>query len=33
MRYRLLGRSGLLVSEIWLSTMTYGGSGRWKPIA
>lgn len=32
MRYRLLGRSGLLVSEICLGTMTYGGSGRWKPI-
>jgi len=24
MRYRLLGRSGLLVSEICLGTMTYG---------
>jgi aryl-alcohol dehydrogenase-like predicted oxidoreductase len=32
MRYRLLGRSGLLVSEICLGTMTYGGAGRWKPI-
>jgi len=32
MRYRLLGRSGLLVSEICLGTMTYGGKGRWQPI-
>lgn len=32
MKYRLLGRSGLLVSEICLGTMTYGGKGRWKPI-
>ena len=32
MRYRLLGRSGLLVSEICLGTMTYGGAGRWAPI-
>jgi aryl-alcohol dehydrogenase-like predicted oxidoreductase len=32
MRYRLLGRSGLYVSEICLGTMTYGGKGRWAPI-
>ena len=32
MRYRLLGRSGLLVSEVCLGTMTYGGKGRWQPI-
>ena len=32
MRYRLLGRTGLLVSEICLGTMTYGGKGRWQPI-
>lgn len=32
MRYRVLGRSGLLVSEICLGTMTYGGRGRWQPI-
>jgi aryl-alcohol dehydrogenase-like predicted oxidoreductase len=32
MRYRLLGRSGLLVSEICLGTMTWGGRGRWQPI-
>lgn len=27
MRYRLLGRAGLYVSEICLGTMTYGGKG------
>jgi hypothetical protein len=27
MRYRLLGRTGLYVSEICLGTMTYGGKG------
>jgi len=32
MRYRLLGRTGLYVSEICLGTMTYGGKGRWAPI-
>jgi aryl-alcohol dehydrogenase-like predicted oxidoreductase len=32
MHYRLLGRSGLLVSEICLGTMTWGGRGRWQPI-
>jgi aryl-alcohol dehydrogenase-like predicted oxidoreductase len=32
MRYRLLGRTGLYVSEICLGTMTYGGTGRWAPI-
>ena len=32
MRYRVLGRSGLLVSEICLGMMTYGGKGRWAPI-
>src|SRR4029078_11493741 len=32
MRYRLLGRTGLLFSEICLGTMTYGGKGRWQPI-
>jgi aryl-alcohol dehydrogenase-like predicted oxidoreductase len=32
MRYRLLGRTGLYVSEICLGTMTYGGKGRWEPI-
>jgi aryl-alcohol dehydrogenase-like predicted oxidoreductase len=32
MRYRLLGRTGLYVSEICLGTMTYGGKGRWAPV-
>ncbi|HWA13826.1 MAG TPA: aldo/keto reductase [Burkholderiales bacterium] len=32
MRYRILGRTGLYVSEICLGTMTYGGKGRWAPI-
>jgi aryl-alcohol dehydrogenase-like predicted oxidoreductase len=32
MHYRSLGRTGLLVSEICLGTMTYGGKGRWQPI-
>ena len=32
MRYRLLGRTGLYVSEICLGTMTYVGKGRWEPI-
>ena len=30
MRYRLLGRTGLYVSEICLGAMTYGGKGRWE---
>jgi aryl-alcohol dehydrogenase-like predicted oxidoreductase len=32
MRYKKLGRTGLVVSEICLGTMTFGGSGRWKNI-
>ena len=32
MHYRLLGRTGLYVSDICLGTMTYGGKGRWAPI-
>jgi aryl-alcohol dehydrogenase-like predicted oxidoreductase len=32
MRYRKLGRSGLVVSEICLGTMTFGGDGFWKVI-
>jgi aryl-alcohol dehydrogenase-like predicted oxidoreductase len=32
MRYRKLGRSGLVVSEISLGTMTFGGDGFWKVI-
>jgi aryl-alcohol dehydrogenase-like predicted oxidoreductase len=30
MRYRLLGRTGLYVSELCLGTMTIGGQGFWK---
>jgi aryl-alcohol dehydrogenase-like predicted oxidoreductase len=30
MRYRLLGRTGLYVSELCLGTMTFGGRGFWK---
>ncbi|MDD5175313.1 MAG: aldo/keto reductase [Sterolibacterium sp.] len=30
MRYRLLGRTGLYVSELCLGTMTFGGHGFWK---
>src|SRR5664279_4301635 len=30
MRYRLLGRTGLHVSELCLGTMTFGGQGFWK---
>ena len=30
MRYRLLGRTGLYVSEICLGTMTFGSQGLWK---
>ncbi len=29
MRYRLLGQTGLYVSELCLGTMTYGGAGFW----
>lgn len=32
MKYRLLGRTGLYVSEICLGTMTYGGKGFWTAI-
>ncbi len=33
MRYRLLGRTGLYVSELCLGTMTFGGtSGLWKVV-
>lgn len=32
MRYRLLGRTGLYVSELCLGTMTYGGKGFWAQI-
>jgi aryl-alcohol dehydrogenase-like predicted oxidoreductase len=32
MKYRKLGRSGLIVSEICLGTMTFGGEGFWRTI-
>ena len=32
MRYRLLGQTGLYVSELCLGTMTYGGKGFWEQI-
>jgi aryl-alcohol dehydrogenase-like predicted oxidoreductase len=32
MKYRLLGRTGLLVSEICLGTMTFAGRGMWKAV-
>lgn len=32
MHYRLLGRTGLYVSEICLGAMTYGGKGRWEVV-
>lgn len=32
MRYNLLGRTGLYVSELCLGTMTFGGKGVWEPI-
>ena len=32
MKYKKLGKTGLLVSEICLGTMTYGGKGFWEVI-
>ena len=32
MRYRLLGETGLYVSELCLGTMTFGGKGFWEAI-
>lgn len=32
MRYRKLGRTGLIVSEICFGTMTFGGTGMWQVI-
>ncbi len=32
MRYKTLGGTGLLVSEICLGTMTFGGGGFWTAI-
>ncbi len=30
MKYRILGKTGLFVSELCLGTMTFGGEGTWK---
>ena len=32
MRYKTLGNTGLVVSEICLGTMTFGGKGYWTAI-
>jgi aryl-alcohol dehydrogenase-like predicted oxidoreductase len=32
MKYKLLGKTGVLVSELCLGTMTFGGKGYWKSI-
>jgi len=32
MKYKLLGKTGVLVSELCLGTMTFGGKGYWKAI-
>ena len=32
MKYNTLGNTGILVSELCLGTMTFGGKGFWKPI-
>jgi len=32
MNYRLLGNTGVIVSEFCLGAMTFGGKGYWKPI-
>lgn len=32
MKYNLLGKTGVLVSELCLGTMTFGGKGYWKAI-
>ena len=32
MRYNLLGRTGVFVSELCLGTMTFGGKGFWEVV-
>jgi aryl-alcohol dehydrogenase-like predicted oxidoreductase len=32
MRYNLLGKTGLFVSELCLGTMTFGGKGFWEVV-
>src|SRR6476661_1346675 len=32
MKYNFLGNTGVLVSELCLGTMTFGGEGRWQAI-
>lgn len=32
MKYRILGDTGILVSELCFGAMTFGGTGRWTPI-
>ena len=32
MEYRQLGRSGLRVSKLTMGTMTFGGSGNFRPV-
>lgn len=32
MKYKQLGKTGVLVSELCLGTMTFGGSGYWKAV-
>lgn len=33
MKYKNLGNTGLLVSELCLGTMTFGGKGFWNVLA
>jgi len=32
MKYNQLGKTGVLISELCLGTMTFGGKGYWKAI-
>ena len=32
MNYKILGNTGVYVSELCLGTMTFGGEGRWEAI-